>query len=45
MLDVGTGTGIWCIDFGDEHPNADVLGFDLSATQPELCVAKSVLAT
>ncbi|GKT84625.1 LOW QUALITY PROTEIN: methyltransferase domain-containing protein [Colletotrichum tofieldiae] len=35
VLDVGTGTGIWCIDFGDEHPNADVLGFDLSATQPE----------
>nr|XP_036579209.1 methyltransferase domain-containing protein [Colletotrichum truncatum]KAF6786695.1 methyltransferase domain-containing protein [Colletotrichum truncatum] len=35
VLDVGTGTGIWCIDFGDEHPEADVLGFDLSATQPE----------
>ncbi|KAF6836797.1 methyltransferase domain-containing protein [Colletotrichum musicola] len=35
VLDVGTGTGIWCIDFGDEHPDADVLGFDLSATQPE----------
>ncbi|KXH61750.1 hypothetical protein CSAL01_12715 [Colletotrichum salicis] len=35
VLDVGTGTGIWCIDFGDELPNADVLGFDLSATQPE----------
>ncbi|KAI8260795.1 Secondary metabolism regulator LAE1 [Colletotrichum sp. SAR11_239] len=36
VLDVGTGTGIWSIDFGDEHPDAEVLGFDLSATQPEL---------
>ncbi|KAF4917434.1 Secondary metabolism regulator LAE1 [Colletotrichum fructicola] len=35
VLDVGTGTGIWSIDFGDEHPDAEVLGFDLSATQPE----------
>ncbi|KAF6819172.1 methyltransferase domain-containing protein [Colletotrichum sojae] len=35
VLDVGAGTGIWCIDFGDEHPDVDVLGFDLSATQPE----------
>ncbi|KAK1856351.1 methyltransferase domain-containing protein [Colletotrichum chrysophilum] len=24
VLDVGTGTGIWAIDFGDEHPEADV---------------------
>ncbi|KAK2055103.1 methyltransferase domain-containing protein [Colletotrichum caudatum] len=30
VLDVGTGTGIWAIDFGDEHPEADVLGVDLS---------------
>ncbi|KAF4930985.1 Secondary metabolism regulator LAE1 [Colletotrichum viniferum] len=35
VLDVGTGTGIWSIDFGDEHPDAEVLGFDLSAIQPE----------
>ncbi|KAI8232411.1 Secondary metabolism regulator LAE1 [Colletotrichum sp. SAR 10_86] len=34
VLDVGTGTGIWAIDFGDEHPEAEVLGVDLSATQP-----------
>ena len=34
MLDVGTGTGIWAIDFGDEHPSAEVLGTDLSPTQP-----------
>ncbi|KAF3806833.1 putative methyltransferase tdiE [Colletotrichum gloeosporioides] len=34
VLDVGTGTGIWACEFGDEHPEAEVLGFDLSATFP-----------
>lgn len=24
VLDLGTGSGIWAIDFGDEHPEADV---------------------
>lgn len=24
VLDVGTGTGLWAIDFGDEHPEAEV---------------------
>lgn len=24
VLDVGTGTGIWALDFADEHPGADV---------------------
>lgn len=23
-LDLGTGTGIWAMDFGDEHPEAEV---------------------
>nr|XP_036580267.1 methyltransferase domain-containing protein [Colletotrichum truncatum]KAF6788100.1 methyltransferase domain-containing protein [Colletotrichum truncatum] len=36
VLDVGTGTGIWAMDFGDEHPEAEVYGIDLSATQPEV---------
>ncbi|KAI8314131.1 Secondary metabolism regulator LAE1 [Colletotrichum sp. SAR11_59] len=36
VLDVGTGTGIWACEFGDEHPEAEVLGFDLSATFPSL---------
>ncbi|KXX82478.1 Demethylmenaquinone methyltransferase [Madurella mycetomatis] len=34
VLDVGTGTGIWCIDFGYEHPQAEVVGTDLSPIQP-----------
>jgi methylase of polypeptide subunit release factors len=29
VLDVGTGTGIWAIDFADEHPESEV-GFPLS---------------
>jgi ubiquinone/menaquinone biosynthesis C-methylase UbiE len=24
VLDVGTGTGIWAIDFADDHPEAEV---------------------
>lgn len=34
VLDIGTGTGIWAIDFADENPGADVLGTDLSPIQP-----------
>lgn len=36
VLDVGTGTGIWAVDFGDEHPEAQVIGVDLSPIQPSL---------
>ncbi|KAF7563142.1 hypothetical protein G7046_g960 [Stylonectria norvegica] len=35
VLDVGTGTGIWAIEFAEQHPEADVLGTDLSPIQPE----------
>jgi SAM-dependent methyltransferase len=34
VLDVGTGTGIWAIDFADEHPESKVVGVDLSPIQP-----------
>ncbi len=31
---MGTGTGIWAIDFADEFPSAIVIGTDLSPIQP-----------
>ncbi|KAK1545412.1 hypothetical protein CPAR01_02914 [Colletotrichum paranaense] len=34
VLDVGTGSGIWVLDFGDEHPESEVFGIDLSPTLP-----------
>lgn len=34
VLDVGTGTGIWAIDFADEFSSARVTGTDLSPIQP-----------
>ena len=36
VLDAGTGTGIWAIDFGDDHPDSQIIGVDLSPTQPSL---------
>lgn len=33
-IDLGTGTGIWAIDFADPYPSAEVIGNDLSPTQP-----------
>ncbi|KAJ2904438.1 uncharacterized protein MKZ38_008111 [Zalerion maritima] len=36
VLDIGTGTGIWPIQLGDEHPECgEVVGNDLSAIQPD----------
>ncbi|KAK1585428.1 methyltransferase domain-containing protein [Colletotrichum navitas] len=34
VLDLGTGTGIWAIDFADRFPSADVIGIDISPIQP-----------
>lgn len=33
VLDVGTGTGIWAMDFADEHPDTEVVGIDITPTQ------------
>ncbi|KAJ4227927.1 hypothetical protein NW759_004016 [Fusarium solani] len=35
VLDVGTGSGIWAIDFADQYTGAEVIGTDLSPCQPE----------
>lgn len=31
---MGTGTGSWAMDFADAHPEAEVIGADLSPVQP-----------
>ncbi|KAL1974093.1 hypothetical protein VTN31DRAFT_5653 [Thermomyces dupontii] len=36
VIDLATGTGIWAIDFADQHPQAEVIGCDLSPIQPTL---------
>ncbi|RFN47648.1 hypothetical protein FIE12Z_8105 [Fusarium flagelliforme] len=36
VLDVGTGTGIWAVEFADENPHAEVVGIDIAAIQPAL---------
>jgi len=35
VIDLGTGTGIWAIDFADQYPDASVLGIDLSPIQTQ----------
>ncbi|EME84921.1 uncharacterized protein MYCFIDRAFT_88627 [Pseudocercospora fijiensis CIRAD86] len=35
VLDLGCGTGIWAIDFADEHSESEIIGTDLSAIQPQ----------
>ncbi|KAE8152654.1 S-adenosyl-L-methionine-dependent methyltransferase [Aspergillus avenaceus] len=36
VLDLGTGTGLWVIEFADQFQSAEVTGVDLSPTQPQL---------
>lgn len=35
ILDIGTGTGIWCLEMGDHYPSAHITGVDLSPIQPD----------
>ncbi|KAF7952845.1 hypothetical protein EAE96_006070 [Botrytis aclada] len=34
VLDLGTGTGVWSIDFADAYPSAEVVGVDIAPIQP-----------
>ncbi|KAK6223169.1 methyltransferase domain-containing protein [Colletotrichum tabaci] len=34
VLDMGTGTGVWAMNFAEEYPAAEVIGVDLSPMQP-----------
>ncbi|KAI1501962.1 S-adenosyl-L-methionine-dependent methyltransferase [Biscogniauxia marginata] len=34
VLDIGCGTGVWAIDFADAFPSSEVIGTDISPTQP-----------
>ncbi|TDZ49669.1 putative methyltransferase tdiE [Colletotrichum trifolii] len=42
VLDVGTGTGVWALDFGEDHPDSEIIGVDLSANQPGLTLPNVV---
>ncbi|KAF4416537.1 Secondary metabolism regulator LAE1 [Colletotrichum fructicola] len=39
VLDLGCGTGLWAIELADEHPEAEIIGVDLSPIQPEFIPA------
>lgn len=34
VLDIGTGTGAWAIEFAEMHPDVRVFGTDISIIQP-----------
>ncbi|PKS08413.1 hypothetical protein jhhlp_005124 [Lomentospora prolificans] len=34
VVDIGTGTGLWAIDFADNFPSCEVIGTDISPIQP-----------
>ncbi|QIW96425.1 hypothetical protein AMS68_001943 [Peltaster fructicola] len=34
ILDIGCGSGIWCLQMAEDHPNAKMVGADVSPVQP-----------
>ncbi|KAM6532641.1 hypothetical protein FALCPG4_005695 [Fusarium falciforme] len=40
VLDLGTGTGIWAIEYADAHPEAEVIGVDLNPGATNLRTTK-----
>lgn len=42
VLDLGTGTGIWAIEYADQHPESTIVGTDLSPIQV-FCVIEHCL--
>lgn len=36
-IDIGTGSGLWAVDFADKYPNCEVIGTDISPIQPSWC--------
>ncbi|KAF2206230.1 hypothetical protein CERZMDRAFT_115866 [Cercospora zeae-maydis SCOH1-5] len=34
ILDIGCGSGIWCLEMADKYPNANITGMDVSPIQP-----------
>lgn len=42
VLDIGTGTGIWAVEFAREYPNAQIVGTDISLIQPTEAIPANV---
>jgi len=36
VLDIGTGTGLWAMEMGDQYPECEITGVDLSPVQPQM---------
>ena len=41
VLDIGTGTGIWAIEFAEQYPNALVVGTDLRYVSAMVCCSQN----
>jgi len=43
MLDVGTGSGVWALEMGQQYPHAHVMGIDISAAMLPTSVPRNVV--